>query len=104
MTAAVLAALVAAADAQPASALAADRTAAFRGQVEADWLLQEKYRAPKPEPVPATTTRARLITWMDTYAQRSGSFSDEQEELLVELREDCAEFLVDRAKPPGPAK
>ncbi|MHC4251919.1 MAG: HzsA-related protein [Planctomycetota bacterium] len=48
--------------------------------------------------------RERLITWMDTYAQRLGSFSDEQEELLVRLREDCAEFLVGGAAPPVPAE
>ncbi len=104
MTAAVLAALVAVADTQSASALAADKASTFRAQVEADWLFQEEYRAPKPEAAPATTTRERLITWMDTYAQRLGSFSDEQEELLVKLREDCAEFLVDRAAPPVPAE
>ncbi|MFQ5810269.1 MAG: hypothetical protein ACE5JM_11675, partial [Armatimonadota bacterium] len=37
--------------------------------------------------------RARLITWMDTYAQRLGSFSDDQEARLARLRTDVAELL-----------
>jgi len=35
----------------------------------------------------------RLITWMDTYAQRLGSFSDDQERRLLALRQQWAEML-----------
>ena len=35
----------------------------------------------------------RLVTWMDTYAQRQGSFSDDQEDRLRELRADMAALL-----------
>jgi cytochrome c553 len=35
----------------------------------------------------------RLVTWIDTYAQRSGSFSPEQEEELRELRRRMREIL-----------
>ncbi len=35
----------------------------------------------------------RLTTWMDTYAQRRGSFSDAQERRLLALREQWAEML-----------
>ena len=35
----------------------------------------------------------RLITWMDTYAQLRGSFSDEQERRLLALREAWADLL-----------
>jgi hypothetical protein len=35
----------------------------------------------------------RLIVWMDTYAQRLGSFSPEQERELVDLRERSADLL-----------
>jgi len=34
--------------------------------------------------------RERLVTWLDVYAQRAGSFSEEQERQLVELRESFA--------------
>ena len=40
--------------------------------------------------------RERLYTWMDTYAQRLGHFSEGQERELVELREACAELLEPR--------
>ncbi len=36
---------------------------------------------------------ARLQAWMDVYAQRSGSFSSDQEERLVELRVRMAKLL-----------
>jgi hypothetical protein len=39
--------------------------------------------------------RDRLITWMDTYAQRTGSFSDEQEDELEQLRRACAPILIE---------
>ena len=35
----------------------------------------------------------RLVTWMDTYAHRLGSFSDPQEEQLRQLRRDIASLL-----------
>jgi hypothetical protein len=37
--------------------------------------------------------RARLITWMDTYAQRLGSFSADQETQLARLRAEVAKLL-----------
>ena len=36
---------------------------------------------------------ARVQMWMDVYAQRSGSFSSDQEERLVELRVRMAKLL-----------
>lgn len=41
-------------------------------------------------------SRERLLTWMDTYAQRLGSFSDQQERELLELRGACAGLLEQR--------
>lgn len=38
----------------------------------------------------------RLVTWMDTYAQRLGSFSSRQEEELRELRRQLAPMLQDK--------
>jgi hypothetical protein len=40
--------------------------------------------------------RERLLTWMDTYAQRLGHFSDEQERELIELRRTSAGMLTER--------
>jgi hypothetical protein len=37
----------------------------------------------------------RLYTWMDTYAQRQGSFSEDQENRLRQLRADLAAILDD---------
>ena len=37
----------------------------------------------------------RLVTWMDTYGQRLGSFSESQEERLERLRERVSYLLVD---------
>jgi hypothetical protein len=37
--------------------------------------------------------RDRLITWMDTYAQRAGSFSPDQQRRLRELRKRLASML-----------
>ncbi len=39
-------------------------------------------------------SRERLLTWMDTYAQRLGSFSDQQERELLELRRSCASLVA----------
>jgi hypothetical protein len=39
--------------------------------------------------------RRRLIVWMDTYAQRAGSFSDDQERQLTELRRRYGSMLID---------
>jgi hypothetical protein len=36
---------------------------------------------------------ARLINWMDTYGQRSGSFDQHQVSQLLQLRERCAAIL-----------
>ena len=38
----------------------------------------------------------RLIVWMDTYAQRLGSFSDDQEKRLLALRKCSAALLIER--------
>jgi hypothetical protein len=38
--------------------------------------------------------RERLLTWMDTYAQRRGCFSEEQEQALLQLRRACAAILA----------
>ena len=38
---------------------------------------------------------ARLATWMDTYAQRQGHFSPEQEQQLIALRRDLRPLLVE---------
>jgi hydrazine synthase alpha subunit-like protein len=38
----------------------------------------------------------RFITWMDTYAQRLGSFSDEQERDLLEFRDRSRDVLIER--------
>ena len=46
--------------------------------------------------------RRRLIVWMDTYAQRAGSFSDDQELQLTELRKRYVGMLIDPKK--GKAK
>ncbi len=35
----------------------------------------------------------RVVTWMDTYAQRAGHFSEEQETQLAALRKQCAALL-----------
>jgi len=35
----------------------------------------------------------RVVTWMDTYAQRTGHFSDEQETQLAAFRRECAALL-----------
>jgi len=38
----------------------------------------------------------RLLVWLDTYAQRLGHFSDEQERELIELRRASASLLMER--------
>ncbi len=42
--------------------------------------------------------RERLFTWMDTYAQRVGHFSDQQEQELIELRRSCSALLEPRTE------
>jgi hypothetical protein len=42
-------------------------------------------------------SRERLIVWMDTYAQRTGSFDQMQEQQLIELRRRHRDLLVERA-------
>jgi len=39
---------------------------------------------------------SRLVTWMDTYAQRLGHFSDEQERRLLAFRARAAPLLAER--------
>jgi hypothetical protein len=43
--------------------------------------------------------RERFTVWMDTYAQRLGSFSADQERRLEELRRACADVLTDAVAP-----
>jgi len=38
----------------------------------------------------------RFTTWLDTYGQRLGSFSDEQEQSLLKLKQSCAALLQER--------
>jgi hypothetical protein len=45
---------------------------------------------------------ARLATWMDTYAQRLGSFSEQQERELLAFRRDLSPLLSDPSNPPQP--
>jgi hypothetical protein len=42
---------------------------------------------------------SRVITWMDTYAQRAGHFSDEQETQLAAFRRECAALLQEENAP-----
>ena len=46
----------------------------------------------------------RLVTWMDTYAQRVGTFSREQEEDLQRLRRVWANLLIERVPQPAAAR
>jgi hypothetical protein len=39
----------------------------------------------------------RLATWMDTYAQRAGSFGPDQEARLEDLRRRSVDLLVERS-------
>ena len=39
----------------------------------------------------------RFVTWMDTYAQRAGTFSPEQEQEMERLRRAWAELLIEPA-------
>ena len=41
--------------------------------------------------------RERFAVWMDTYAQRLGAFSADQERRLEDLRRDCADLLTEVA-------
>lgn len=45
----------------------------------------------------------RLVTWMDTYAQRAGAFSPEQEHELERLRHEWADLLIEPAAEHGSA-
>jgi hypothetical protein len=45
--------------------------------------------------------RERLLTWLDTYAQRQGHFSDDQERELAELRRASAGLLTERPVRPA---
>jgi hypothetical protein len=45
------------------------------------------------------STLERFAVWMDTYAQRLGSFSADQERRLEELRRACADLLTDAVPP-----
>ena len=37
----------------------------------------------------------RLVTWIDTYAQRQGAFSERQEQELLEFRKEITAMLTD---------
>ena len=43
---------------------------------------------------------ARLATWMDTYAHRLGSFSEQQERELLAFRRDLGPLLSEPSKSP----
>jgi mono/diheme cytochrome c family protein len=45
------------------------------------------------------SARERFTVWMDTYAQRFGSFSADQERRLEDLRRACADLLTEPAPP-----
>jgi hypothetical protein len=47
---------------------------------------------------------SRLATWMDTYAQRQGHFSEAQERELEKIRETWGELFVDDAAGTPPAR
>ena len=44
-----------------------------------------------------SSARDRFTVWMDTYAQRFGSFSPDQERRLEDLRRACADLLTEPA-------
>ncbi len=48
---------------------------------------------------PDADTLCRLLTWMDTYAQRSGHYSAQQEAQIAAFRRDCAALLHEPPKP-----
>jgi hypothetical protein len=48
---------------------------------------------PHADVVLDTTSRRRLLTWLDTYAPRIGHFSPEQENQLKAFRRECAPLL-----------
>ena len=45
------------------------------------------------------SARERFTVWMDTYTQRFGSFSADQERRLEDLRRACADLLTEPAPP-----
>jgi hypothetical protein len=45
------------------------------------------------------SARERFTVWMDTYAQRLGSFSTDQERRLEDLRRACTDLLTDAVPP-----
>jgi hypothetical protein len=45
-------------------------------------------------------SRERLLTWIDTYAQRQGHFSQRQEEELIEFRRNVSDLLAPRPAQP----
>ncbi len=47
--------------------------------------------------------RERLVTWMDTYAQRLGSFDADQEQRLRSLKRRMTDILADRIDAPSGA-
>jgi Hydrazine synthase alpha subunit middle domain/F5/8 type C domain/WD40-like Beta Propeller Repeat len=49
-------------------------------------------------------SRERFIVWMDTYAQRLGSFCDAQEQQLAELRQQSQDLLIERGQEGGGAE
>jgi hypothetical protein len=50
------------------------------------------------------TALERFAVWMDTSAQRLGSFSADQERRLEDLRRTCADLLTDAVPPPHASK
>jgi hypothetical protein len=63
------------------------------GASQTSALLEFLERDPVHNALLDASARERLITWIDTYGQRLGSFSDEQERQLIALRESMAGLL-----------
>ncbi len=61
-------------------------------------LLAQQLAFPGAEGHGAYDQFGRLTTWMDTYAQRQGSFSRQQEKELKNLRRQLAGMLTDSGK------
>ena len=75
-----------------------DRSVPGQGVARNSMLLAAVASGPHHKDVRLDTNEyERLVTWMDTYAQRTGHFSDAQERELEQLRTELApEFLIER--------
>lgn len=76
--------------------LAFEKDRSIPGQcVAANSILWKKLTAEKPHGNKKLDSESleRLATWLDTYAQKSGHFSPEQEQQLIKLRSELATLL-----------